>query len=153
MVFKASDGIRLPLILATRVTQRLIPNLDHLAVVHRIPSRLLSQVSKVEDEMEFAEEPDYSYFRSLIEYSFPQGGNGSVIYETPHNLNLSASSNTLSFTRRILPGGRDGGDRPGGHWSIRNQSTGYGQNNTQSPDFSLPGHQRRARRFFVHRLQ
>lgn len=86
----------------TGVTRQLIPNLDHLAVVHRVPSRLLSQVSKVEDEMEFAEGPDYSYFRSMIEYSFLQGGNGSVIYETPHNLNLSASSNTLSFTCQIV---------------------------------------------------
>ena len=86
----------------TGVTRQLIPTLDHLAVVHRVPSRLLSQVSKVEDEIEFSEGLDYSFFRSLIENSFPQGGNGSVIYETPHNLNLSASSNTLSFTCQIV---------------------------------------------------
>ena len=38
----------------------------------------------------------------MIEYSFPQGGNGSVIYETPPRLNQVTSghrsSNTLTFT-------------------------------------------------------
>ena len=84
------------------ITRRLVPDLDHLTVVHRVPSRLLSQVSSVEDELEMPAEPDYSMFRSLIEYSFPQGGNGSVIYETPPGLNMGTSghksSNTLTFT-------------------------------------------------------
>lgn len=84
------------------ITRRLVPQLDHLAVVHRIPSRLLAQVSSVEDEIEIPKEPDYSLFRSLIEYSFPGGGNGSVIYETPPRLNMGTSgpksSNTLTFT-------------------------------------------------------
>ena len=41
-------------------------------------------------------------FRSLIEYSFPGGGNGSLIAETTPGLNAGASegrsSNTLTFT-------------------------------------------------------
>jgi hypothetical protein len=84
------------------ITQKVVPDLDHLTVVHRIPSRLLSQVSSVEEQLELPAEPDYSMFRSLIEYSFPQGGNGSVIYETPPLLNMGTrgpkSSNTLTFT-------------------------------------------------------
>jgi len=84
------------------ITRRLVPHLDHLSVVHRIPSRLLSQVSSVEDGIEMPKEPDYFLFRSLVEYSFPGGGNGSVIYETPPRLNAvmggHRSSNTLTFT-------------------------------------------------------
>ena len=84
------------------ITRKQVPGLDHLAVVHRVPSRLLSDVSSVEDEIELPEEPDYSMFRSLLEYSYPEGGNGSVIYETPPRLNAGTSghksSNTLTFT-------------------------------------------------------
>ena len=81
---------------------RLVPDVDHLAVVHRIPSRLMAQVSSLEDEIELPKETDYSLFRSLVEYSYPQGGNGSVIYETSPKLNAGLpegrSSNTLTFT-------------------------------------------------------
>ena len=84
------------------VARSFVPELDHLTVVHRIPSRLLSQASSVEEEIEMPEEPDYSYFRSLVEYSLPEGGRGSVIYETPPRLNAATpghkSSNTLTFT-------------------------------------------------------
>ena len=85
----------------SQATRKLVPELDHLTVVHRIPSRLMSQVSNLEDEIEMPTMPDYSLFRSLIEYSYPQGGNGSVIYETPPRLNAGGSghksSNTLTF--------------------------------------------------------
>jgi hypothetical protein len=84
------------------IAGRLVPNVDHLAVVHRIPSRLMTQVSNVEEDMELEKEPDYSLVRSVVEYSFPQGGNGSVIYETTPKLNATPqegkSSNTLTFT-------------------------------------------------------
>ena len=84
------------------ISRGLIPELDHLTVAHRVPSRLLSQGADVEGEIEMFEEPDYSLFRSLIEYSLPEGGNGSVIYETPPRLNAGTpghkSSNTLTFT-------------------------------------------------------
>ncbi|MFQ6031197.1 MAG: hypothetical protein ACE5Q6_27345 [Dehalococcoidia bacterium] len=83
-------------------TRSLVPEQDHLVVVHRVPSRLLPQVSSVEEELELQSQPDYSLFRSLVEYSFPGGGNGSVIYETPPRFNADgagpASSNTLTFT-------------------------------------------------------
>ena len=84
------------------ITRRLVPDLDHLTVVHRIPSRMSPESSDLEDEIEMSVEPDYSLFRSLIEYSYPEGGNGSVIYETPPRLNAGTSghrsSNTLTFT-------------------------------------------------------
>lgn len=90
----------------TDATRRLVPSQDHLCVVHRIPSRLLAQVSGVEEEIELDSEPDYSLFRSLVEFSYPNGSNGSVIYETPHRLNPgtpgSGSSNTLTFTCQTL---------------------------------------------------
>ena len=83
-------------------TRDLVPALDHLSVIHRVPSRMVSQVSSIEDEVEIQKEPDYSFFRSLVEYSYPQGGNGSVIYETPPRLNTlksgGRSSNTFTFT-------------------------------------------------------
>ena len=86
----------------TEITRKSINHLDHLTVVHRIPSRLVSQSSNIEDAIEMDQPPDYSFFRSVVEYSYPSGGNGSVIYETPSGLNIGSSaqksSNTLVFT-------------------------------------------------------
>ena len=83
-----------------------MPAMDHLTVVHRVPSRLLQDVSRPEDEIELPDELDYSMFRSLVEYSYPKGGNGSVIYETPPGLNARVgegkSSNTLTFTCQMV---------------------------------------------------
>lgn len=90
----------------TAISRRMVTSLDHLCVVHRVPSRLLASGSNVEQEIELAEEPDYSYFRSVVEYSYPGGGNGSVVYETPPRLNArtegSRSSNTLTFTCQMV---------------------------------------------------
>jgi hypothetical protein len=83
----------------SRITRELVPGLDHLAVVHRVPASLASLVEDPQEEIELPREPDYSMFRSLVEYSYPQGGNGSVIYETPPGLNGGQrSSNTFTFT-------------------------------------------------------
>ena len=88
------------------ITRQLVTGLDHLTVIHRIPTRLLSTVSNLEDEIEIRKQPDYSLFRSLVEYSFPHGGNGSVIYETPPKLNAGTeghkSSNNLTFTCQMV---------------------------------------------------
>lgn len=84
------------------ITRRLVPDLDHLSVVHRIPTRLLDQAGGVEGKIVFDEEPDYGYFRSLVQYSYPGGGNGSVIYETPPGLNSGRPTNTLTFTCQIV---------------------------------------------------
>ena len=90
----------------SQITRTLVPQLDHLAVVHRIPTKLASGLSDPAEEIEIGKEPDYSLFRSLVEYSYPGGGNGSVIYETPPGLNAATeghrSSNTLTFTCQTL---------------------------------------------------
>ena len=84
----------------------LVSGADHLTVVHRIPSRLVDQVSNLEDITEVPDHSEYFMYRSMLEYSYPQGGNGSVIYETPPGLNANASaintSNTFTFTCQIV---------------------------------------------------
>jgi hypothetical protein len=86
----------------TEITRRSVPDQDHLVVIHRVPLSLLDQVSSIEQEIELENPPNYRMFRSLVEYSYPGGGNGSVIYETPPRINAGppkrASSNTLTFT-------------------------------------------------------
>jgi hypothetical protein len=84
------------------ISRQYVTGLDHLCVVHRVPSSIMSQVSAVEETIEMDEEPDYSFFRSMIEYSYPQGGNGSVIYETPPGLNAGSTSNTLTFSCQLV---------------------------------------------------
>ena len=84
----------------------LVPEGDHLTVVHRIPTRLQDQVSNLEEITEIPEHSEYFMYRSMLEYSYPQGGNGSVIYETPPGLNANAgpdsTSNTFMFTCQIV---------------------------------------------------
>ena len=83
----------------SKVTQELVPGLDHLTVVHRIPSSLASQLSDPSEDIELEKKPNYSLFRSAVEYSYPGGGNGSVVYETTPRLNDGQrSSNTFTFT-------------------------------------------------------
>jgi hypothetical protein len=88
------------------IARELVPNGDHLCVVHRVPSSLLARVSHVEEPLEVDQPPDYAVYRSLVEYSYRGGGNGSVIYETPPALNVPRvgrpSSNTLSFTSKVV---------------------------------------------------
>ncbi|MQF94849.1 MAG: hypothetical protein FI731_04160 [SAR202 cluster bacterium] len=89
----------------TDLSRKLVPGQDHLAVAHRIPNSLLSQVSGVEDSIELQAAPDFHIYRSMLEYSYSDGGNGSVIYETPPGLNgpprEGRKSNTLTFTCQI----------------------------------------------------
>jgi hypothetical protein len=88
------------------ITRQLVPNQDHLAAIHRVPLRLLSQVHDVESPINLPKNLHYPFSRSMVEYSYPQGGNGSVIYETPPGLNgvdrPEKSSNTLIFTCQIV---------------------------------------------------
>ena len=88
------------------LTREIVPSGDHLCVVHRVPSVLLAQVTNVEEPLELEQLPDYYLYRSLIEYSYPQGGNGSVIYETPPALNIASpgkpTSETLTFSSKIV---------------------------------------------------
>ena len=88
------------------LTRQIVPSGDHLCVAHRVPSNLLDQVNNVEEHLELEQPPDYYLYRSLVEYSYPQGGNGSVIYETPPALNVTSPgkppSETLSFSSKIV---------------------------------------------------
>lgn len=91
----------------SRLLQNYFPQRDHLVVVHRIPQRFLSAGRLPEDTVELSPvEGDYGMFRTLVQYSFPGGANGSVIYETPSGLNTRRPgrppSNTLTFTSKIL---------------------------------------------------
>ena len=91
---------------ASAVASQFVPSGDHLCVVHRIPSNLMAQVSDVEEPLQLEEAPDYRLYRSLIEYSYPQGGNGSVIYESPPAINIPRSgkspSETLTFSSKVV---------------------------------------------------
>ena len=90
------------------VTKRYVPDQDHLAVVHRIPTRLMTWWGRrPEDPIELPPgDEGYGMFRNLVQYAFPGGGNGSVIYEAPPGLNVSksgrAAGNTLTFTSKIV---------------------------------------------------
>ena len=86
----------------SRITRELIPDLNHLAVIHRVPSKLFRQMSDLSDQIEVKKLPDYDLFRTVVEYSLPGGANGSVIYESPPGLNTRPSSNNLTFTSQIV---------------------------------------------------
>lgn len=91
----------------TAVTRRLVPSDDHLVVVHRIPARLLADGRPPETPVELAaEDAEFSMYRSLVQYSYPGGANGSVIYETPPGFNVRRPgrppANTLTFTPKIV---------------------------------------------------
>ncbi len=99
----------------TAITRRFVSGTDHLVVVHRVPSRLIpgdaSDTASLEPEIELRQPRDYSFFRSLVQYSYPQGGNGAVVYETPPGLNSKGlnskgsgprSVSTLTFTCQMV---------------------------------------------------
>ncbi len=80
---------------------------DHLTAIHRIPQRLLKGGRSPEDSIELiGADADYGMFRSMVQYSWPSGAHGSVIYETPHGLNTRrpgrSLSQTLTFTSKIV---------------------------------------------------
>jgi hypothetical protein len=89
----------------TAVTRPLVKD-DHLVVAHRIPARLLAGGRDPDAVVELdASDADFAMYRSLVQYSFPGGSHGSVIYETPPNFNVSrpgrAPASTLTFTSKI----------------------------------------------------
>ena len=90
----------------SEISREIVPSVDHLCVVHRVPSGMLDQVSSVEEPLELERIPDYYMYRSLIEYSYLQSGNGSVIYEAPPGLNVLRAgrlpSETLTFTSKVV---------------------------------------------------
>ena len=124
----------------------LVKDQDHLAVIHRVPSRLVSPDKNIEDELEIPDGYDYSLFRSLVEYSYPGGGNGSVIYETPPEFNSGRtgqkSSNSLTFTCQTILS-----DYLDSHLIIINHSINHSYRNIAEYTFAL--HSLSGERVFV----
>jgi hypothetical protein len=89
----------------TALTRPLVKD-DHLAVAHRIPSRLLAGGNDLDAVVELdAGDADFAMYRSLVQYAYPGGSNGSVIYETPPSFNVArpgrAPASTLTFTSKV----------------------------------------------------
>jgi hypothetical protein len=90
----------------TAITRGRFPTQDHLVVAHRIPTRLL-EGRDPHDVVELAaSDADFAMYRTLVQYSFPGGSNGSVIYETPPGFNAARpgrpAPSTLTFTSKIV---------------------------------------------------
>jgi hypothetical protein len=90
----------------TSMTRPLVKD-DHLVVAHRIPSRLLAGGRDPGEVIELsAEDGEFAMYRSVVQYAFPGGSNGSVIYETPPSFNVPrpgrAPASTLTFTSKIV---------------------------------------------------
>ena len=87
----------------SEISKKYVMGSDHLCVVHRVPNSLLSEVDNVEELVEADSMPDYSLFRSLVEYSYPGGGNASIIYETPPGMNVIHRENAHPRPCHLLP--------------------------------------------------
>ncbi len=90
----------------TAITRARCPGENHLVVAHRVPRRLLDGHAP-EDVVELTrEDAEFAMYRSLVQYSVPGGGNGSVIYETPPGLNTPRPGRpgptTLTFTSKVI---------------------------------------------------
>jgi hypothetical protein len=90
----------------TALTRPRIEEGDHLAVAHRVPRRLMTGKGPDEPIDLSREDADYAMYRSLVQYSYPGGSNGSVIYETPPGFNLPRPgrppATTLTFTSKVV---------------------------------------------------
>jgi hypothetical protein len=72
-----------------------------LCVVHRIPSQYVSGESLVDDTVNETH-GDFTMYRTVVQYGIEGKGMGSVIYETPPNLNLTGRRpHFLSFSNKI----------------------------------------------------
>lgn len=69
-------------------------------VVHRVPTNYFSETG-LENELSVLEHNKYSMYRTVVQYGLENGGAGSVIYETPPNLNsLGKRSSFLTFSNK-----------------------------------------------------
>lgn len=72
-----------------------------LCVVHRIPTQYLSG-DRLNDTPVTQTHKDFSMYRTVVQYAVDGGGMGSVIYETPPNLNMTGKKpHFLSFSNKI----------------------------------------------------
>lgn len=71
-----------------------------LCAIHRVPTEYIvnGEVRNIHDETK----PDYSMYRTVVQYGLPGEGMGGVIYETPPNFNLvGRKPHFLSFSNKL----------------------------------------------------
>lgn len=72
-----------------------------LCAVHRIPSQYISGDSLI-DDIVMETHGDFTMYRTVVQYAIEDKGMGSVIYETPPNLNVTGRKpHFLSFSNKI----------------------------------------------------
>ena len=72
-----------------------------LCILHRVPSQYVDdgRVRRGEDS---GRKPDYSMYRTVVQYGLPNGGMGGLVYETPPNFNASGRKpHFLSFSNKL----------------------------------------------------
>ena len=88
------------------ITREVVPDGDHLVVVHRIPASMLDRANDLDSPVEMDHRPEFPMWRALIQYSYAGKSNGSVVYETPPMMNVikpgAPPSKTLTFSSKIL---------------------------------------------------
>src|SRR5690606_38315735 len=79
-----------------------------LAVVHRVPASLCPEGQDPAACPLPPAHSDYDLFRTMVEYAFPSGGRGGVIYETPPRFNdlrgRARQISTLVFSSKLAVG-------------------------------------------------
>lgn len=74
-----------------------------LCVLHRVPSALVKSgcVIQGDEAARSMAGTDFSLYRTVVQYGSDRGGMGSVVYETPPNLNRTGrKAHFLSFTNK-----------------------------------------------------
>ena len=72
-----------------------------LCVLHRVPSKYIAD-GRVGRGGDSGGRPDYSMYRTVVQYGLPNAGMGGLVYETPPNLNVTGRKpHFLSFTNKL----------------------------------------------------
>lgn len=72
-----------------------------LCILHRVPSQYMAD-GRIRSGDHSGRKPDYSMYRTVVQYGTPNGAMGGLIYETPPNLNLTGRKpHFLSFTNKV----------------------------------------------------
>ena len=78
-----------------------ISDLADFCVLHRVPVNLMLS-NEIPELVEVEESPDFDMYRMVVQYTSAELNKGSVIYETPPNLNQNKNrGNFLSFSNKI----------------------------------------------------
>jgi hypothetical protein len=72
-----------------------------LCILHRVPSQYMAD-GIIKSSGDPGRKPDYSMYRTVVQYGVPNGGMGGLVYETPPNLNVTGRKpHFLSFTNKV----------------------------------------------------